>query len=191
MVLELEKRIAKSEQLQKEERKKKRGLFVGRFQPFHNGHLEAIKWILSQVEEVVIVVGSAQYSHSPRNPFTAGERIEMIRSALLEADVDPTAWVIVPVPDTDGVHATWVSLVKAYAPSFDVVFTNDPLTKRLFEEEGYEVVEVPLVKKEEFSGTRIRKLMIEGGDWEKLVPPAVAKFVKRIRGIERLREISA
>ncbi|MEM1589096.1 MAG: adenylyltransferase/cytidyltransferase family protein, partial [Candidatus Bathyarchaeia archaeon] len=48
----------------------KRGLFVGRFQPFHKGHLQAVKEILDEVDELVIVVGSAQYSHRIDNPFT-------------------------------------------------------------------------------------------------------------------------
>ena len=38
----------------------KRGLYVGRFQPFHLGHLGAVKSILEDVEELVIVIGSAQ-----------------------------------------------------------------------------------------------------------------------------------
>ncbi|MGF3523208.1 MAG: adenylyltransferase/cytidyltransferase family protein, partial [Candidatus Bathyarchaeia archaeon] len=63
-----------------------RGLYVGRFQPFHLGHLDAIQKILEEVEEIVIVIGSSQYSHNIHNPFTAGERLVMIRKALEEAN---------------------------------------------------------------------------------------------------------
>ena len=59
----------------------RRALFVGRFQPFHNGHIHAIGEILEESDELIIVVGSAQMSHEPDNPFTAGERLEMIRLA--------------------------------------------------------------------------------------------------------------
>ena len=62
-----------------------RGLYVGRFQPFHLGHLDAIKYALKQADELVIVIGSAQYSHNANNPFTAGERLIMVRQALFEA----------------------------------------------------------------------------------------------------------
>jgi nicotinamide-nucleotide adenylyltransferase len=58
-----------------------RGLYVGRFQPFHLGHLDAIKYTLKEVDELVIVIGSAQYSHNANNPFTAGERLVMVRQA--------------------------------------------------------------------------------------------------------------
>ena len=60
----------------------KRGLIVGRFQPYHIGHHNAIKKILAKVDELIIVIGSAKQSHEQSNPFTAGERIEMISEAL-------------------------------------------------------------------------------------------------------------
>src|SRR5437870_10806299 len=65
------------------------GLYVGRFQPFHLGHLKAVKYILGRVDELIIVVGSAQHSHTLDNPFTAGERITMIRLALKQAGIGP------------------------------------------------------------------------------------------------------
>src|SRR3970040_1541422 len=52
-----------------------RALWIGRFQPFHLGHLSMAKRILAEVDELVIGIGSAQYSHTPENPFTAGERL--------------------------------------------------------------------------------------------------------------------
>ena len=63
----------------------KRGLIVGRFQPYHAGHHNSVKKILQEVDELVIVVGSSDNSHTVPNPFTAGERIEMI-SCCLKAD---------------------------------------------------------------------------------------------------------
>ena len=42
---------------------KKRGLLIGRMQPVHNGHIEIIKQILEEVDEIIIGIGSAQLSH--------------------------------------------------------------------------------------------------------------------------------
>jgi nicotinamide-nucleotide adenylyltransferase len=56
--------------------KYKRGLVIGRFQPFHNGHLELIKQIMNECEELVVVIGSAQFNYLAKDPFTAGERID-------------------------------------------------------------------------------------------------------------------
>ena len=97
-----------------------RGLYVGRFQPFHLGHLDAIKYALKQVDELVIVIGSAQYSHNANNPFTAGERLVMVRQALLEAGVDYSKLWIVPVPDVH-LHMLWVSAVVGYTPKFNII----------------------------------------------------------------------
>ena len=84
----------------------RRGAFVGRFQPFHNGHLEIIKKIVKEVDELVIIVGSSQYSHKLDNPFTAGERITMIRRALKEEGIQLSRIWIIPVPDVYQ-HALW------------------------------------------------------------------------------------
>jgi nicotinamide-nucleotide adenylyltransferase len=138
-----------------------RALFVGRFQPFHFGHLHAIQTILEEAEELIIVVGSAQMSHEPDNPFTAGERIEMIRAALKEAGVKRERYMLIPIADAPS-HRTWVSYVESQTPRFDVVYSNQALTSRLLIEAGYIVKEIPLHKRrivEEIDGeNRIRDL---------------------------------
>jgi len=166
----------------------KRGLFVGRFQPFHMGHLKAVKDILKELDELVIVVGSSQYSHRVDNPFTAGERITMIRTALEEEGISPSRYWIVPVPDVH-IHMTWVAQVLGYTPKFSVVYTNDPLTRRLFVEAGYDVKQVPFYKREVYSATEIRKRMLNGKNWEELLPSSVVQFIKEIDGVKRLQDL--
>ena len=167
----------------------KRGLFVGRFQPFHVGHLKAVKDILEKLDELVIVVGSSQYSHRVDNPFTAGERVTMIRTALEEEGISPSRYWIVPVPDVH-VHMTWVAQVLGYTPKFSVVYTNEPLTRRLFIEAGYDVKPVPFYRREVYSATEIRKRMLNGKNWEGLLPSSVVKFIKEIDGVKRLRDLA-
>jgi nicotinamide-nucleotide adenylyltransferase len=167
----------------------KRGLFVGRFQPFHNGHLEVIKRILKEADELVIIVGSSQYSHKLDNPFTAGERITMIRKALEEEEIQlPRIWII-PVPDVHQ-HTLWVSRIVGYSPKFGVVYANEPLTRRLFIEAGFNVESMPMIKREVYLATEIRKRMLTGENWKKLVPSSVAKFIKDIDGEVRLRDLN-
>ena len=81
-----------------------RGIYIGRFQPFHKGHLYAVKEVLNEVDELIIGIGSAQESHTLENPFTAGERMLMIKSALAEAGVDSYKVYIVPIPDLSLIH---------------------------------------------------------------------------------------
>jgi len=165
-----------------------RGLFIGRFQPFHKGHLEALKWILSREDEVIVGVGSAQYSHTLRNPFTLGERIEMIWSVVKQERLLGRV-IIVGVPDTNGVHSLWVQTLKAWLPEFDTAYTNDPLSRRLLKEGGIKVMSIPFFNRNLYSATRIRELMLKGEPWEHLVPEPVADYIKKRALIDRLREI--
>ena len=162
-----------------------RTLFIGRFQPFHKGHLAMVKKILQDSDEVIIGIGSAQYSHTGENPFTAGERFEMIKRALDAEGIRD--YHIVPIPDTH-VHSVWVSHVKSLVPTFDTVVTNSDLVVRLFREHGLKVLSPPLLSREKYSGTEVRRRMQKGGDWPSLVPPVVAAFIEEIDGIERIRE---
>jgi nicotinamide-nucleotide adenylyltransferase len=167
----------------------KRGLYIGRFQPFHSGHLNAIRDALKEVKELVIVIGSAQYSHNIANPFTAGERLVMIREALEEDEIDCSRVWIVPVPDVH-LHMMWVSAVEGYTPHFDVVYSNEPLTRRLFTEAGYKVKPIPFFQRKRYSSTNIREKMLVNDEWEAFVPKSVARFIKDIDGISRLRDLN-
>jgi nicotinamide-nucleotide adenylyltransferase len=165
-----------------------RGLYVGRFQPFHLGHLDAIKHALKEVDELIIVIGSAQYSHNANNPFTAGERLVMVRQALLEAGVDDSTFWIVPVPDVH-LHMLWVSAVEGYTPKFNAVYSNEPLTKRLFMEAGYEVKTIPLFERKVYTSTVVREKMVKDDSWTELVPKSIAVFILEIDGVNRLRDL--
>ena len=166
-----------------------RGLYVGRFQPFHLGHLEAIKKILEEVEELVVVIGSAQYSHNKVNPFTAGERLVMIRNAFEEAKVDSSRVWIVPVPDVH-LHMMWVSALEGYTPKFQIVYSNEPLTKRLFMEAGYRVKGVPFFERQLYSSTIVREKMLLDDSWKTLVPKTVSEFILDIDGVNRVRDLN-
>ena len=166
------------------------GLFIGRFQPFHKGHLATVKFALERVEQLVIVVGSAQKSHEPRNPFTAGERIRMIKESLdSDGETDVRRILIIPVPDTD-VHALWTHQVDMLVPKYDVVFANDLFTLMLFQEKGIQALEAPLYRRDEMKATEIRKRMIAEEIWEDLVPIPVSKVIKEINGVERVKALS-
>lgn len=165
-----------------------RGLFVGRFQPFHNGHMKAVEWILERCDELIIAVGSTQRSFHRMDIFTAGERVEMIRRALKRKGVERRC-LIIPVSDINN-NALWVSHLCSLCPEFDVVFSNNPLVKLLFTKAGKKVVEVPMFERRKCDGTHIRKLMLRGGGWRKLVPSEVAKFIDEVKGVERLRCVS-
>jgi nicotinamide-nucleotide adenylyltransferase len=140
------------------------------------------------VDYLYVIVGSAQRSHERDNPFTAGERISMIKRALDGNGVDPSRWMSIPIQDADS-HSVWVSSVRSMVPAFDIVFTNDSLTFTLFKEEGIEVTAVPFLDREQLSATNVRNRILERKDWESLVPGEVARLVKAFGGVERVRNL--
>lgn len=158
-------------------------LIIGRFQPFHNGHLEVVRTVAKECNDIIIGIGSAQYSHTLDNPFTAGERHLMISRALRDSGLDN--FFLVPVVDINR-YAVWVSHVVSMVPPFSKVYSNNPLTRRLFEEAGYEVESSPMFNRAQYSGTEIRRRIASGEPWEDLVPPGVAKVIKEIGGEARL-----
>jgi len=170
-------------------RRFKRGLFVGRFQPFHSGHGEAIKRLLKEMDEIVIIIGSAQLSHELDNPFTAGERYVMIEDALHELGIDPKRYHLISVPDSP-MHSVWVAQITSYSPPFDVICSNDPLTKRLFKELGIPVENIPFYKRQALSATEVRRRMLSGENWRELVPKSVVENIEKIDGVGRLKELS-
>ena len=165
-----------------------RGIYIGRFQPFHDGHRNMVERIAQEVDELVLGIGSADASHTTRNPFTAGERIMMIEKAL--TDLTP-ALVTYPVPIEDlERNSVWVSHVQSMSPDFDVSYSNNPLVIQLFREAGIEVRQSAMFNRELLEGTEVRERMVTNGDWESLVPEAVADVVDEIDGIERVQMIS-
>lgn len=164
-----------------------RGLFIGRFQPMHLGHLDAVKRLAARHDELLVAVGSANVSHTPVNPFTGGERVAMIHAALREAALPNV--LALPLPDV-GRNAVWVSHVASLVPRFRAVYTNNPLPSRLFREAGYAVHPAPFHERERYEGTRIRRMMREGDEtWQDLVPYGVARVLKEERLLERLRDL--
>ena len=161
-------------------------LIIGRFQPFHNGHMEVLRMIFQECDRVTIGIGSAQFSHMGDNPFTAGERYMMIAETLRAEGY--SNFYIVPIEDLNR-YALWVSQVTSMCPPFDIVYSNNPSTRRLFREAGYEVRSSPLYNRDRFSGTVVRRRMAEGDDWRGLVPPTVAEVIDSIGGVDRVREI--
>lgn len=166
-----------------------RGILIGRMQPVHNGHMQIIKKILDEVDEIIIGIGSAQLSHELKDPFTAGERVVMMSQALADMGIDASRYYIIPMQDIN-FNAVWVSHVKMLTPPFSVVYSGNPLVKQLFSEEGFEVRQPPLYDRLHLSGSEVRRRILNDEDWMELVPEATVKLLDEIDGVERLKNLS-
>jgi nicotinamide-nucleotide adenylyltransferase len=147
-----------------------------------------IKMILEDYDEVTIGVGSAQYTHTKKNPFTAEERTEMIKRALEKESIN--SFSIVPIDDVHN-DDLWVKHVESLVPRFDAVITHDSLSRKLFSDSGYDIVDARLLEREKYSGTEVRMRLLKGDDWLSLVPKEVAKYILEIGGEKRMREIKS
>jgi len=173
--------------------KYRRGLVAGRFQPFHNGHLALAKQALSECDELVIVIGSAQFNFIEKDPFTAGERVLMIRAALAEAGVDLSRCYIIPVANDEN-NARWLAYLRSQVPPFDVVYSGNDFVSHLARSQDPSLaVRVPeFAKRQEYNGTNIRSLIVAGKkeEWKHLVPRAIAKAIEDIGGVERMKVLA-
>ncbi|WP_135533391.1 nicotinamide-nucleotide adenylyltransferase [Halostella pelagica] len=163
-----------------------RGFYIGRFQPFHNGHFNMVQEIAEDVDELVLGIGSAGDSHSKHDPFTAGERVMMVTKSLVDIDLVTYA---VPIEDLER-NSVWVSHVQSMSPEFDVAYSNNPLVIQLFEEAGVEVRQSPMFNREVLEGQEVRERMIKGKNWKSLLPDPVVEVVEEMNGIERLQRVS-
>jgi nicotinamide-nucleotide adenylyltransferase len=162
------------------------GLLIGRFQPFHLGHLDAVLFGLAKTENLFICIGSSNKSNERKNPFSAEERREMITLSIEPSITDRIK--IFDIPDI-GDHEKWTFEIDKIVPKYDAVFTNDEFTKTLFERRKISVISVVLKDREKFSGTNIRNLIIEDKNWRDLVPQGTRNVLDSINAKERLKNL--
>ncbi len=150
--------------------------FIGRFQPFHNGHLNAVKGILAKHKNLLIIIGSSQESKTEKNPYDYELRERMIIETLNSLKVDLARVSIVPLPDIKD-DTKWVSYLIESVPSFECMYTGSLDTKSLFEKYS----EIP-IKKVDFvdglSGTLVREKLALKQDILELVPEPVLKLIQ-------------
>jgi len=158
---------------------------IGRFQPFHKGHLLLAKQIFGDCEELIIAVGSAQFNYMFKEPFTAGERIVMIHESLMESSFDLCRCYIIPIENEEN-NATWFAHMRSMVPSFDVLYSGNEFVLNLIGKQ-IEIRSPVFIKREKYNGSYIRELMTKNDDWKKLVPTSVSTLIEQLRGVERVK----
>ena len=166
----------------------------GRFQPFHNGHLEYLTGAADRSVEVFVGItnpdptrikpeASDPLRHLPEsNPYTYVERLLMVKAAAVDAGIEPTRLHVIPFPVNE--PDLWRAYVPEDVVQFIRLFSDWGGTKlERLREAGYEVVVLDEGAGKEVSGADVRRALREGGDWKSLVPPAVAAVMD---GLERV-----
>ena len=162
------------------------GLLVGRFQPFHLGHLEALQFALTKVDKLWVGLGSSNQPIQKNNPFTADQRKKMIISSI--PDYMKGRISIYFIPDLDN-HIKWIEKINDIVPDFDVIFSNDELTKHLYSKRNIKVISIPFLKRDRLSGTNIRDLITTDQKWDNLVPEGTKKFLIENNAKDHLKNL--
>ena len=162
------------------------GLLIGRFQPFHLGHLDALRFALSKVDKLWIGLGSSNKPLQKNNPFSAEERKEMILSSIDESMKQRIQ--IYFIPDLEN-HLKWIEFIDTLVPKFDIIFTNDELTRHLYSKRDVEVLPIPFVKRDILSGTNIRDMITSDQKWDDLVPEGTKNFLYKTSAKQRLKNL--
>jgi nicotinamide-nucleotide adenylyltransferase len=162
------------------------GLLIGRFQPFHLGHLDALQFALSKVDKLWVGLGSSNLPSQKDNPFSAEQRQEMILSSIDETMKEKIS--IYFIPDLDN-HIKWIEKIDTIVPKFDIIFSNDELTKHLYSKRNIQVITIPFLKRDKLSGTHIRDLIISDQKWNDLVPEGSKKFLEKINAKNHLTNL--
>lgn len=170
-------------------------VFVGRFQPFHQGHLAVLQQALTKAKTVILVVGSARKFRNIKNPFTDSERQEMIAASLrnLGEDVfnrvkfctvkdyyDDTKWC-------KAIHRVVQELVVDVKAEIGIIGHHKDASSYYLQK--FPQWETVLVENfEGLNSTDIRQLMFAGGDetknWFYLkssVPSAVYNYLQEAK----------
>jgi cytidyltransferase-like protein len=162
----------------------------GRFQPFHNGHLEYLRGAAARSDVVFVGItnpdprrvkeeASDPLRHLPEsNPFTYTERLLMIDAVAADEGIDVH---VIPFPVNE--PELWSAYVPDGVTQYLRLFSEWGGTKlERMREAGYDVVILDEGIDKQLSGRDVREAMRGGGDWEPLVPPGVARV---IRSLER------
>ena len=153
------------------------GLVVGRFQPFHKGHLYLIEKALEVSDRIIIAIGSSNIRNK-ENPLNYKTRVEMLKKVITEESLEDRVLKIIPSPD-DPSDDVWLEKLLKKAGKFDIAFGNNDWTNDILEKEGYKVIKVSFLNRKIYQGVIIRRLFKKGKDWEERVPPYLAGFIRK------------
>lgn len=158
----------------------------GRFQPFHNGHLEYLAGAAGRCRTLFVGITNPDrlrtrpeaddpLRHLPEsNPFRYTERLLMVTAAAEEAGIGPVH--VIPFPITE--PELWDDYLPPDAVHFLRLFSGWGSAKRdRLEGRGHRTEVLPAPGGKAVSGEEVRRVARAGGEWRSLVPPAVARVI--------------
>ena len=180
-------------------RKRTFGVYIGRFEPPHAAHLEVMQEALSQVQKLIVVIGSAKAARNTKNPFTAEERQAVLLEMLREAGIKSSRLLFVHVRDYYYNESLWLSEVQRGVAAHTHGSSDVALIGHLKDESSYYLRSFPAWEflpthvVSTLSATEVRRAYFED-DLERvqgIVPPAVWTFLEGFRQTADFAELQA
>ena len=172
----------------------RRGMIHGRFQPFHLGHLDYLRGAAERSEEVFVGITnpdptrirpepSDPLRHLPEsNPWSYAERLLMVKAAAADIGLHSAHVHVIPFPVNE--PELWPAYVPDGVTQYLRLFSEWGGTKlERLQEAGYEVVVLDRGAEKQISGADVRERLREGGDWQSLVPPGVARVIRELERV--------
>jgi cytidyltransferase-like protein len=158
------------------------GVYWGRFNPPHQGHLSVIRK-LNKEWNLIVAIGSSEHRNERSNPFSGAERKRMLESYLDELKIRGVKVVTLK----DGPSQSWsvANLIRKCKP--DVLFLSTEKGE-LAELAQRRVPVVFFRRTGRISSTRIRDSIASGDDaWKRMTGGSVARWIARLDGVRRIR----
>ena len=172
----------------------KRGMVHGRFQPFHNGHLEYVRGAAARSDELFVGITNPDPArirpeptdpirHLPEsNPWSYAERLLMVKAAAGDLGLDLSRLHVIPFPVNE--PELWPAYVPPGVTQYVRLFSDWGETKlRRLRDAGYDVVILDEGAEKEIAGVDVRRALRSGRDWEPLVPPGVARLIRDLQPV--------
>lgn len=163
----------------------KRGLYITRSQPLHNGHASIIEQMAAENDEFIVLLSTAELSHFPQNPLSATERLEMLHSYLHLKY--PNQFYLVALPQNAFTLENMYEL-KYLLPDFQSVYATNPAIVSM--SKSMNIAVKPLDKKVNISATEIRNKILKQESCSELVPEAILSYLQEINFHERLQLVN-
>lgn len=161
-------------------KKETKGLIVGRFQPFHNGHIKLIEYALSKVDKLHIVIGSPN-RNDEKNPYSAQLREAMIEKSLTKEQLSRIKISYVEDMNND---AIWLENLANRFADCDLIFSSDEKMSQLYKTNpklNSKAITIPQDQREDLSGTNIRGLLRDGKDVSNFLPNGTLEVINQVK----------
>ena len=150
-------------------------LLIGRFQPFHKGHLYLLKEALKVADKVVIGIGSSNIT-DVNNPIDYETRKKIIKAVAYKEKIEDKILKIIPLDDYFNDNK-WLSNVKKMTGRFDLVIGQNEWVNGIMKKAGIKVLKCPYYRRSLYEGWRIRKMIKERKKWQDRVPKYLIKAI--------------